>query len=283
MKLQSEWIEYSAEGAPVSAFFSRPQAAGGERLPGVLVIQEIWGVDEHIRDVAERLASAGYIALAVDLFSHGGRPEELSPERIAAAKSFLDSVPQRVWMDPSAREAELARLPAERSAQVGATLAVLLSGERPMERYLADLRAAHGWLCERPDCDGRVASIGFCLGGGLSAQLACSQSGLAGAVIFYGASPAAEQVAQIACPVLGIYGAEDERVNAGVPAFASAMVAAGKTFEAIYYEGAGHAFFNDTRPSYRPAPARSAWAQTLAFLDSVGSPASARREGGEGR
>jgi carboxymethylenebutenolidase len=283
MELRSEWIEYSAQGAAVGAYLSRPLAAGEQPLPGVLVIQEVWGPDAHICDVAERVAGSGYIALAVDLYSHGGRPAELAPERVEAAKSFLDSVPQSVWMDPSAREAELGKLPAERSAQIGATLGALLSPTRPMERYLDDLRAGYDWLRGQPECDGRVASVGFCLGGGLSAQLACSEAELAGSVIFYGASPAAEQVEAIACPVLGIYGAEDERVNSGVPAFASAMAAAGKAFEAIYYEGAGHAFFNDRRASYRPAPARSAWAQTLAFLDRVTSPARALREGGEGR
>ncbi|HLI31553.1 MAG TPA: dienelactone hydrolase family protein [Solirubrobacteraceae bacterium] len=283
MRLQSEWIEYGSDGASVAAYLARAHPAAAQPLPGVLVIQEIWGPDGHICDVAQRLAEAGYLALAVDLYSHGGRPPELAAERIEAAKSFLDSVGQTAWMDPAARAAELAKLPAERAEQVGATLGALLSGTRPMGRYLADLRAAYAWLAQHPGCDGRVASVGFCLGGGLSAQLACSESALAAAVIFYGAAPAAEQVAQIACPLLGIYGAEDERINAGVPAFAGAMAAAGKAFEAIYFEGAGHAFFNDTRASYRAGPARSAWARTLDFLDRHTSPAGARSEGGAGR
>lgn len=265
MKLSPEWIEYTSDGEPVSAYLTRA-ARARERLPAVVVIQEVWGADAHIRDVADRFAAAGYLALAPDLYSHGSRQPQLAPERIEEAKAFFDALPEADAMDPSKRSEALAQLPPERGRATRETLDALFSPQRPIDRYLADVRAAFTRLREDPACDGRVASIGFCLGGGVSALLACKEPELTGAVVFYGASPLDERIVDIACPVLGIYGAEDERVMAGVPGFASAMLNAGKEFEAVVYAGAPHAFFNDTRSSYTPAAARGAWAQTLSFL-----------------
>ncbi|MEA2297508.1 MAG: carboxymethylenebutenolidase [Solirubrobacteraceae bacterium] len=265
MELSTEWIEYRAGGEPVSAYRARP-AETREPLPAVIVIQEVWGPDAHIQDVADRLAAAGYLALAPDLYSHGARPPELEPDRIARAKGFLEGLPPAAWMDPAKRAEALAELPPREGGPIGETLASLLPAERPMDRYLAVLRAAVAFLREDPAVDGHVASIGFCLGGGLSALLACEEPTLDAAVIFYGMSPAAERVDGVACPVLGFYGAEDRRITSGVAVLAAAMAEAGKDFEAVVYAGAPHAFLNDTRSSYRPAAARDAWARTLAFL-----------------
>lgn len=226
MELHAEWIDYDSDGEPVRAYSSRP-AAGDELLPGVVVIQEVWGVDPHIRDVADRLAAAGYVALAPDLYSRGGTPPTLEAERI-----------EEPPMPP----------------------------ERDWGRMVADLAAAVAHLREDPGCDGEVGAIGFCLGGGLSGRLAAAGAGLSAAVIFYGGSPPPESVTAISCPVLGIYGGEDHRITDGVPAFAEAMSDAGRYLEARIYPHAPHAFFNDTRPSYRVGPARDAWARTLGFL-----------------
>jgi len=189
MELSSEWIEYTSSGEPVDAYLTR--AAGvRERLPGVVVIQEVWGVDAHIRDVADRFAAAGYVTLAPDLYSHGGRPQQLASERVEEAKAFFDTLAPAAAMDPSQRAEALAQLPPESGRAVSETLDALLSPERPLDRFLADVRAAFTRLREDPACDGRVASIGFCLGGGLSAQLACEEPALTGAILFYGAPPA---------------------------------------------------------------------------------------------
>ncbi len=104
------------------------------------------------------------------------------------------------------------------------------------------------------------------MGGGLSAQLAASDAGLAAAVCFYGMPPGREEAERISCPLLGLYGSEDERITGQVPAFLETMRDLGKPFEQHIYDGAPHAFFNDTRPSYRVAAARDAWARTLAFF-----------------
>jgi carboxymethylenebutenolidase len=265
MELVKEWTEYSSQGEGVSAYRARP-AASDEPLPAVVVIQEIWGPDAHICDVCERFAAAGYLALAPDLYSRGGRPESVSPERIEAAKSFLDTIPRSAWMDPSQRNQALERLGEPQASQIGETFGELFPSERPIGRYTEDLRAAVEFLASDSQFAGRVGSIGFCMGGGLSAQLACAEPNLDAAVIFYGGSPDANRVNAVQCPVMGFYGGEDTRITDGVPAFAEAMDQAGKSFEPFIYPGAPHAFFNDTRASFRVAPARDSWARTLSFF-----------------
>jgi carboxymethylenebutenolidase len=271
MELVREWVSYDAPAGPVFAYLARPRPASGP-LPAVLVIQEVWGVDGHIEDVTERLASAGYVALAVDLYSSGGgRPEALSVERVDAAKRFLNTIPSDQWAavlgDEARRAEELAKLPDGEGERVGETLGTLFGGMRDLGRYLAILRAGVSYLWAHPACAGRaIGSVGFCLGGGLSALLACEEPQLAAAAIFYGASPSAEQVASIGCPVRGFYGREDPRIVAGLPDFEAALADAGADFELRVYPDTPHAFFNDTRPSYRQEAARDAWAGTLAFF-----------------
>jgi carboxymethylenebutenolidase len=111
--------------------------------------------------------------------------------------------------------------------------------------------------------------LGFCVGGALAATLACRDPELGAAVIFYGTAPAAEEIPKIRCPVLGVYGGADQRITGGLPPFVEAMKAAGKRFDHVVYDGVGHAFFNDGRPSYDAGAARDAFARTVAFLQSA--------------
>jgi carboxymethylenebutenolidase len=148
---------------------------------------------------------------------------------------------------------------------IGETLGSIFAG-RQREHHVPDLQAAVTHVRGREDAAAAVVSIGFCMGGGLSAQLAASDAGLAAAVCFYGMPPGREEAERISCPLLGLYGSEDERITGQVPAFLETMRDLGKPFEQHIYDGAPHAFFNDTRPSYRVAAARDAWARTLAFF-----------------
>ena len=272
MELVREWVDHQSPAGSVAAFLARPAPARAP-VPAVVVIQEVWGVDGHIVDVAERLASAGYLALAPDLYSAGGgRPPVLAPERVEAAKAFLDSIPPEQWMavlgDEAQRAKALGALPAEEGALVGETIGALFAGAGgDTSRHMEVLQAALGYLHAHPACAGRrVGSVGFCMGGGLSAQLACVEADLAGAVVFYGASPAPEDVARVRCAVRGFYGADDPRIVAGLPAFDEALEKAGCDRELRVYPETPHAFFNDTRPSYRPEAARDAWGKMLAFF-----------------
>jgi len=267
MELDVQWVDYRSGDAAVPAYLARP-ARVREPLPAVLVIQEIWGVDGHIQDLVRRFATAGYVAFAPDLYAHGGRrPDAFEPKRVEAAKSFLDTIPHTAWREPAERDRALGRLPEPERQRVGETLGVLMAPERPIERYVADLRAAVAFVRAHPACGGRrIGSTGYCMGGALSALLACAEPDLAAAVIYYGAAPGADRIAGIRCPLLGFYGGEDPRITDGVPAFADALRAAGKAFEAHVYPGAPHAFFNDERRSYHVTAARDAWARTLLFF-----------------
>jgi carboxymethylenebutenolidase len=255
----------------LTGYLARPERAQGP-LPGVLVIQEAWGVDAHIEDVTRRFAAAGYLALAPDLFAEGGkRPAPLAAERMAELVKFVNAGPPNLFADPAAREAALAKLPEAERARVSESLGAMTStvmAPARRESLLGALQAAARYLRqERAETRGqKIGAVGFCLGGALSGLLACRDPQLGAAVIFYGNAPAAEEIPKIRCPVLGLYGGADQRITSGVPAFAEAMRAAGKRLEPFVYDGVGHAFFNDGRPAYDVAAARDAFARTLSFL-----------------
>lgn len=171
-----------------------------------------------------------------------------------------------VWMDRSKREEALSKEPEDRRESLRTTIETLFSPDRPTEYYLDCLKSATAYLRDLPECTGKIASIGFCMGGGLSARLAAHDQDLDLAINFYGMAPDKDEIAKISCPVLGFFGEEDKRINEGLPAFSHAMQDADKTYEQRIYPGAGHAFFNDTRPSYNVDAARDAWATSLFFM-----------------
>jgi carboxymethylenebutenolidase len=265
MAVKNEWIRYGTG----SGFFALPEKATTP-LPAVLVIQEIWGVNDQIEDVTRRLAMAGYAALAPDLFAgEGDRPAALTRERLAETYGFLQQLPPGSLGNPPVRDAELAKLPETLRARLSETMTQMMPGAPGrMESLLGSVRVAFRHVrTERPETRGQqVACVGFCMGGGLSALLACEEPELSGAVIYYGSSPAAEKVPAIRCPVLGFYGSKDQRVNAGVPAFAQAMKEKGKSFEHHIYEGAAHGFFNDDGAGYDVRASRDSWARMLQFF-----------------
>ena len=226
MEIDSQTVSYtSAEAVAVSGYLSAPKGAG--TFPGVIVIHENRGLNDHTRDVARRLAAAGFVALAPDLLSRkGGTAAMQSPDK--------------------AREAIGAISP---------------------EAALADSEAALKFLNDHAKvAKGKLGSVGFCWGGARSFALATQSDLLRAAVVFYGSAPPAEQLAKTKCPVLGLYGSKDERITSQVPAVAAAMKAAGKPFEPMIYPDADHAFFNDTGPRYNAAAAKDAWQRTLNFL-----------------
>jgi len=253
-----------------TGYLARPERAGAP-LPGVLVLQEAWGVDDHIEDVTRRIAAAGYVALAPDLFAEDGkRPEPLSRERLKELVAFANQVPA-AFSDPAARDAALAERPADERARLDASLTALRAiGFAPERRevQLAVIGAAARYLREeQPETRGqKLAAVGFCMGGTLAALLACRDPALAASVIFYGGAPTAEEVRGITCPVLGFYGEKDTRLMGQLPGFVEAMRAAGKRFESHVYPEAGHAFFNDGRPVYHVGASRDAWARLMIFL-----------------
>lgn len=272
MSLKTTTVRYGGE--PESGYLAYPERAKTP-LPAVLVLQEAWGVDAHIEDVTRRFAAAGYVALAPDLYAkRGERPAELTRERLAELQAFVNSQPVSIFMDPKAREAALATLAEDESTRIQATMGTMMVEVTNLPAHLPRLLAATQWL--REECDltrgEKVAVVGFCMGGGLSGLLACHDPGLAAAIAFYGSPPPPELATRLTCPLLGLYGGLDDRINGQLPAFEAAAKGAGKRFERVVYEGAHHAFFNDSRPTYDPSAARDAFVRTLGLLKATLAP-----------
>jgi carboxymethylenebutenolidase len=213
--------------------------AGGPQ-PGVVIIPDVWGLADHTRDVAQRLAREGFAALALDVYRKTGRPELAD---VSAAMAWI-----RELSDPL----------------------VLETVQDGVDRLAAGASAGR-----------KVGVIGFCMGGQYAWLAACACRGLSAAAPFYGMlryepglDPAKkprsplDAVATLSCPALGLYGREDAIIpDADVDALEARLARQPQPFEIVRYEGAGHAFFNDTRPAmYRPAAAADAWRRLLAFL-----------------
>ncbi|MGN6718282.1 MAG: dienelactone hydrolase family protein [Candidatus Binatia bacterium] len=225
--LTSSEIKYaSTDGTAISAYITRPK--GNEAHPAVLVIHEWDGIKEQIRDVARRLARAGYVALAPDLLSRYGGTSSFptSEEAIAAGRKLDDDM---ITKD-------------------------LTGGVK----YLKGQNFVRA---------NRVGVIGFCWGGGKALLFTTRSKDLAASVIYYGSNPSnLEDVKNISAPVLGQYGGADERITSAVPKLDDAMKKYGKSFEYKVYPGAPHAFNSDGSPSYREEAAKEAWGRTLEFF-----------------
>lgn len=132
---------------------------------------------------------------------------------------------------------------------------------------MADFQAAFRYLQTLPFVQrAKIGMVGFCFGGGITWRVATALPDLKAAVPFYGPNPPLEDVPRIRAAVLALYGENDPRINAGIPAIETAMRQHGRIFEKIIYPGAGHAFHNDTGPNWNETAAYDAWAKTLAWF-----------------
>jgi carboxymethylenebutenolidase len=126
--------------------------------------------------------------------------------------------------------------------------------------------AAVEYLNTHPQSTGKVGVTGFCWGGGMTNQVAVNSPDLDAAVPFYGRQPAPEDVPKIKASLLVHYAGDDERINEGIPVFKAALKNASVDYKIFMYEGAKHAFFNDTSPRYHEEAAKLAWERTIAFF-----------------
>lgn len=224
--VDSSAVKYSSEGATIEGYFSKPKGRGP--FPAVILIHENRGLNDHIRDVARRLAGQGYATLAPDLLSRqGGTASFASPED--ATKAFQ-----------SVKDDDVVR----------------------------DLNAAYDYLNKNVSVKkDNIAVMGFCWGGQRSFLYATANPKLKAAVVFYGTPPSDDKMAQIKCPVLGNYGETDTRVTSTVAGTIEKMKELGKSYDPKIYPGAPHAFFNDTNANaYNEAAAKDAWPRVLGFL-----------------
>jgi carboxymethylenebutenolidase len=130
-----------------------------------------------------------------------------------------------------------------------------------------DFLAAATYLKSLPETTGKIGVVGFCYGGAIANMLATRMPDLGGAVPFYGGQPSAADAAKIKAPLLIQYASNDERINAGWPAYEAALKAAGVRYEAFVYPNTEHGFNNDTTPRYNAEAAKLAWSRTVAFFD----------------
>ena len=221
----------------------------GRPRGAVVVIQEIWGLVDHVKDIADRVAAQGYVAVAPDLLGHVGLTPEVGGEIFALMTSADEH--ERLDAQPRMRAATTpARQPQFAAWAVPALSAVVDS------------------LVDEAGIDGRVGVMGFCFGGTYAFALAAADPRLRAALPFYGSFPEHAEPATIRCPILAFYGENDHGITDGVPDLESRMAAAGVDFTARVYHGVDHGFFNDTAPSrYNAEVAADAWERTLSFLD----------------
>lgn len=227
----------------VTAYIARPE---GEPRGGIIVIHEVWGLADHIKDVADRFAREGYLALAPNLLS-----DAIDIESIAGLQEDYFNPEKRNAVQPILRERMMPLHDPSFAADTFAKLADIFN-----------------YIYGMPEAGKRVACVGFCFGGTYTFGLAVHELRLKLAVPFYGhAAYSVEELSKIACPVRAFYGEKDENLMKSLPDLKEKMREAGVDFEAKTYPNCGHAFFNNTNKfAYNQAAATDAWQRTLEFL-----------------
>ena len=221
----------------VPAYVARPAAAGNH--PGVILVHGVHGYEEHMKDMARRLAVLGYASIVPALYCRDEFLSVVEEEDLSKASSWLRN--------------------------------------RPNAQTIGDLAGAMTFLQSSPYVNRCIGLVGFCSGGRLALIFACNVTGLSAFVNFYSNSifqatevnptPAGDMVKDLCCPMLGLFGKQDANPSpADVARLGEGLKRHSRSFEIVSYKDAGHAFFSDTRPSYRPEAAHMAWGRCLEWL-----------------
>jgi carboxymethylenebutenolidase len=197
-----EWVPIKHDNRVVQTFVVYPEVK--QKAPVVIVIHEIFGLSDWARSVADQLAAHGYIAVAPDLLSGFG-PKGGGTGDFSGTQDAMKAVS---GLDPDV--------------------------------VTADLNAVADYAKKIPAGNGKIVVSGFCWGGGQSFRFATNRKDLSAAFVFYGPPP--KDVSSITAPVYGFYGGADARIDATIPDAVAAMKAAGKTYDPVTYDGAGHGF-----------------------------------------
>jgi carboxymethylenebutenolidase len=225
-----EWVYIKKGPDSIRAYVAYPERK--DRAAGVIVIHEIFGLTDWIRSVADQLAEDGFIAVAPDLLSGkgpGGKGTEVLANRDEAVK---------------------------------------LVRELAADEVNGRLDAVRAHALKLPAANGRSATVGFCWGGARSFGYAAAQPALSAAVVFYGTAPELPALATVKAPVLGLYGGDDARVNATIPATEMELKKLGRTYEVHVFEAAGHGFLRaqDGREGANLRATQKAWPRVVSFL-----------------
>jgi carboxymethylenebutenolidase len=199
-----EWVKLKHGDREVNCFVVYPEV--NDKATTIVLIHEIFGLTDWAEEMADEFAAEGYIVIAPDLLwgsvTNGGTEELIKS-----------------------------------GGNVGKAIQAL-----PPAQITADLTAAVDYVTNIPAANGKVVVAGFCWGGGQSFRFATNNKNLKAAFVYYGTPPNASDMAKINCPVYGNYAGNDARVTATVPTATAQMKAAGKTYEPVIYDGAGHGF-----------------------------------------
>jgi carboxymethylenebutenolidase len=239
--LETRDVTFQSDGFAMRAYLARPKAPG--TYPAVIVVHEAFGLVEHERDVARRFASAGFIALAPDVYSRIGAPQNASDMTEVRAKMF------------GLTDAQLVR----------------------------DFEAAAAFVRAQPGASGKLGCVGFCVGGRWTLLFACASDKLDAAIDCWGGfitratpealttparpTPVIDLAARLHCPLYIVCGEEDQNPSpADATELGRRLEQAGKNFQLEIFKNAGHAFFADYRPSYREPAAFDLWPKMVAFF-----------------
>jgi carboxymethylenebutenolidase len=234
-------VTFQSDGFAMRAYLARPKAPG--TYPAVIVLHEAFGLVDHERDVARRFANAGFIALAPDVYSRVGAPQNASDMTEVRAKMF------------GITDTQLVR----------------------------DFEAAAAFVRAQPGASGKVGCVGFCVGGRWTLLFACSSDKLDAAIDCWGGfitratpeavttparpTPVIDLAARLHCPLYIVCGEEDQNPSpADAAELGRRLEQAGKKFQLEVFKNAGHAFFADYRSSYRESAAFDLWPKMVAFF-----------------
>ena len=198
-----EWVTIKHDGRSVETFVVYPESK--DKRPVVVVIHEIFGMTDWVQELADEVAEAGYIAVAPDLLS--GMAPNGGRSKDLAQNAAIEAIQK---LNP--------------------------------DQITADLNAAADYGLKLPASNGKLFVGGFCWGGAQTFRFATNRADLAAAFVFYGTPPEKDALARIKAPVYGFYAGNDARVDATIPDTVTNMKGAGKSYEPVTYDGAGHGF-----------------------------------------
>jgi carboxymethylenebutenolidase len=234
-------------GDEIDGITARPKL-DEDKLPGIVLVQEAFGIDAHIRSMVARFADEGFVVIAPDLYSREGTPGP-KPTR---------QDPEPMWSMDDVRAAV---------------------SSLPDRRVLADLEGALVHLANDPSVDAkRLGAVGFCMGGNYAYLLGCKSMRVRAVVDFYGRFVYRELTANkpvqplemalnLSCPLLAIFGGQDPSISrADVEKLRTTLDQFGKELTIVTFPGAGHGFLNDRRKSYDADAAAKAWKLAIDFL-----------------
>ncbi len=224
-----EWVDIDSHGDQIQAYVVYPERS--DSAPVVVVIHEIYGLNDWARGVADQLAAEGFIAIAPDMLTgkgpNGGGSSSVDQQGAVGLMRSLDS-----------------------------------------PEIIRRLNMAAQYATALPAATGRFGVIGFCWGGSASFNFATARDDLGAAAVYYGTSPSNEALRRVRAPVMGFYGGDDQRVNATVEPAKAEMDRLGRRYEPHIYEGAGHSFLRaqNDRDGANMGATEQAWPTTIAFL-----------------